>query len=450
MAGLSCGVDIGTTNIKVVIIDGEGQVLARETRPTPRIASGEGDPLALVAALESMIIIAWKRVGTSAPIEAIAAAGVGEDGVLVDARLRPLGPAIPWFDPRAQAEAEELADNFAYTERTGIEFEPTRTAAKWLWLARHEPAVLRQAESWIALTDYPAAVWAGRPFMSRSLAVRTACYDIRARNWISALLRATGAPNLPIVVAAGSTIGTLAEGSLTRSGAATPTTRLVAGGHDHPVAASVSLRVDPAAIVDSLGTAELIYAETAGPVAPRPGIVRSIPIFGDGEALLKVFELAATVSPLKALLRDLLALPRMPGAPDPHAVILPETLAVDAIEARLAATDTEGRFVLARRVLEGCTVVAGATIRDILASGATDGPLFTTGGWSRSDALLQLRAEILGRPLHRLDEPELAAFGAALIAADGGMRRDRRALGLAVERIVPDPDAVRAYAPLWA
>lgn len=110
MAGLSCGVDIGTTNIKVVIIDGEGQVLARETRPTPRIASGEGDPLALVAALESMIIIAWKRVGTSAPIEAIAAAGVGEDGVLVDARLRPLGPAIPWFDPRAQAEAEELAD----------------------------------------------------------------------------------------------------------------------------------------------------------------------------------------------------------------------------------------------------------------------------------------------------------------------------------------------------
>ncbi|MCX5579433.1 hypothetical protein [Kaistia terrae] len=77
MVGLACGVDIGTTNIKVVLTDTAGQVLARETRPTPRIASGEGDPLALVSALEAMILAAWRGLGTSEPIEAIAAAGVG-------------------------------------------------------------------------------------------------------------------------------------------------------------------------------------------------------------------------------------------------------------------------------------------------------------------------------------------------------------------------------------
>lgn len=445
MAGLTCGVDVGTTNIKVLLTDGEGQVLARLARPTPRISSGEGDPLALVAALEAMILAAWRGLGTSEPIEAIAAAGVGEDGVLVDATLRPLGPAIPWFDLRARAEAEELAANFACIDRTGIEFEPTRTAAKWLWLARHQPAASRSAHAWIALTDYPAAVWAQHPFMSRSLAVRTACYDIGARDWILALLQATGAPRLPVVVPAGSTIGMLVEGPLTRSGVATTATRLVAGGHDHPVAASVSLRVDPVAIVDSLGTAELIYAETAGPVAPRPGIVRSVPITGDGEALLKVFELTATLAPLKSLLGGILALPRIPGSPDPEAVILPGSLDDTTLAARLDAADAEGKLVLARRVLEGCAVIAGRILDDILASGAKEGPLFTTGGWSRSDALLQLRADILGRTLHRLDEPELAAFGAALLAAEGGRETS---LGLAVETIMPDPAAARAYAPL--
>ena len=29
---------------------------------------------------------------------------------------------------------------------------------------------------------------------------------------------------------------------------------------------------------------------------------------------------------------------------------------------------------------------------------------------------MRLRADILGRPIHRIDEPELAALGAALIA----------------------------------
>src|SRR5690606_18362415 len=119
-----------------------------------------------------------------------------------------------------------------------------------------------------------------------------------------------------------------------------------------------------------------------------PGIVRSVPITGDGEALLKVFELTATLAPLKSLLGGLLALPRIPGSPDPAAVILPGDLDEEALAARLDAADAGGKLVLARRILEGCAVIAGRILDDILASGARDGPLFTTGGWSRSDALL--------------------------------------------------------------
>ncbi len=45
------------------------------------------------------------------------------------------------------------------------------------------------------------------------------------------------------------------------------------------------------------------------------------------------------------------------------------------------------------------------------------GPLFTTGGWTNSQSLLSLRASVLGRPLQVLDEPQLAALGAARCGA---------------------------------
>jgi FGGY family of carbohydrate kinases, C-terminal domain len=42
-----------------------------------------------------------------------------------------------------------------------------------------------------------------------------------------------------------------------------------------------------------------------------------------------------------------------------------------------------------------------------------------TGGWARSDAFIELRASVFGQPVIVVDEPELTAIGAALIAAQG-------------------------------
>lgn len=52
-------------------------------------------------------------------------------------------------------------------------------------------------------------------------------------------------------------------------------------------------------------------------------------------------------------------------------------------------------------------------------AGAADGPLYATGGWARSTALLELRASVFGEPITAVEEPELTAVGAALIAAEG-------------------------------
>ena len=417
---IACGVDIGTTNLKVALVDAGGRLVAQATRPAPRIEEESApvtDPSALLTVLESMIVAAWRQSGAAEPISAIATAGVGEDGFLAASDLRPLSHAIPWFDRRAAAEADELESAHSAQARTGLTFEPTRTAPKWLWLSRHRPAPPEAI--WISLTDYPLAAWGGAPFISETLAARTACYDVLGRRWIDELLAASAAPPLPQVLPGGATVGRMRSQTLLASGAVDRDTALVAGGHDHPVAASYIRRKAANAIVDSLGTAELIYAETDHyrPL-PRTGLVHSPAILkAGGQALTYVFELARAIRPITDLpgSRELLDT-AADSADAPTADLwLPTERAIEELPGRLQ-TDAAGRLSIVRSTLEGCAFVARSVIDEMRSAGAIDGPVYCSGGRSRSDAWMRFRASALGVPIHRATEEEQAALGAALIA----------------------------------
>ena len=92
-----CGVDIGSTNTKVIALDPRGVVVARGRRTTPRAAAGAAvDALALLAVIEEMILEICSGTYT---VHAVCVAGVGEDGVLVDEGLSPITAALAWFDP---------------------------------------------------------------------------------------------------------------------------------------------------------------------------------------------------------------------------------------------------------------------------------------------------------------------------------------------------------------
>ena len=204
-----CGVDIGTSNVKVILIDEAAKTVWSKSIPVPRVTDTGGvstDASKLVAVIEQLIIDGWAASGISAPIKAISITGVGEDGVAVDENLRPLDLVIPWFDNRAEEEARQIREQFANEVRGGVTIDSSRTVAKWLWLRRHRSEVLSKAATWIPLTDYPAALWSGTPFMSDTLAARTGCFDVFKRDWIGSLLDFAGAPPLPPVLRAGSVV----------------------------------------------------------------------------------------------------------------------------------------------------------------------------------------------------------------------------------------------------
>jgi xylulokinase len=453
MSALTCGVDIGSTNVKVTFVDEHGRAVWTRTVPTPRLPDESGvatDALGLVALIEEMIIAGWRTHGGSLPLQAIAAAGVGEDGVGVRADLVPTGLALPWFDERAATQANDLQRTSRYAAQAGLAIDYSRTAAKWLWLRQNRPADLLSSAFWVALTDYPAVAWTGRAFMSETLAARTACYDVYARCWIEPLLTAASAPTLPPVVPAGTVLGSVRKGPLRESGAASTATVVVAGGHDHPIAAATIRRLHPDALVDSMGTANLVYGETRDVAEPRldPYVAFSVPPMGNaGVSCLGVFELAAAIQSLRGttnLVPRLLALKRITGVPRDRPIPIPGSYEL------LARSGDEPTEVDVRAALEAATFYAWRMFDEILAAGAKPAPIFATGGWARSHALIELRASIFGQPVIVVDEPELTAIGAALIAAQGATGV---ALpfgeGLNLQKIEPVADWIEPYAGLY-
>lgn len=425
MDSLVCGIDVGSTNVKVILVDRSARSVWTRAIPVPRSMQGglpATDASVLVATLEDLIIEGWRATGAATPLCAISITGVGEDGVPVSDDLRPLDLAIPWFDKRAENESERLHDFAGESSRAGVSIDSSRTAAKWLWLRENRPEIMRDARLWLALTDYAAAWWSRTPFMSETLAARTACYDVFGRAWMPAMLDACGAPPLPPVLAAGTIVGTVAAGPLLESGAAAGNTLIVAGGHDHPIAASAVRRLNGQALVDSLGTANLMYTEIES-VEPRtdPFVAFSVPALGKpGVACLGVYEFSAALEPFRArdagvALRSFLAGGRLPGKPS-EAGDITEALKRGLNPAINSAP--YGDAVQLRAALEAGCLYARRMLEAIRDTGSSATPIYAVGGWARSDALLQLRASVFGEAVASVEESELTALGAALVARD--------------------------------
>ncbi len=159
---VACGIDIGSTNVKVVVVDPDGLVVAREGRPTPR--DREGLSIATHELINTVEELISQVCAGRFQAEALCCVGVGEDGLLLDADLQPVTSALAWFDPRRQGILRTLQDKLDDTEDLDAAVDAARTMVGWLW-ARRQPGADR-ASTWAAVADLPAVWWTGRPFLT--------------------------------------------------------------------------------------------------------------------------------------------------------------------------------------------------------------------------------------------------------------------------------------------
>ena len=192
---LVIGIDQGTTNTKAVAVDHSGNIVAEAARPivthAPEPGAVEQDAEAMAANARACVNAVIEKVGGVACIAALGIANQTETLVVWDRRTgRSAAPAMVWQCRRGAAEIAPMQEYAtAIKARTGLDLDPTFTAAKLKWLCTHRPEIgegLRKGDllfgtvdSWLIWCLTGGAVHA----TDAGNASRTMLFDINKGQW---------------------------------------------------------------------------------------------------------------------------------------------------------------------------------------------------------------------------------------------------------------------------
>ena len=151
------GIDVGTSSVKAVLMDGNGQLVGQGSaslsveRRQPLWS--EQDPQSWwKATVEAVRALPAKE---RMAVKAIGLSGQMHGATLLDAADKPLRPAILWNDGRSEAECAELEKLEPRSRQiTGNLAMPGFTAPKLLWVKHHEPEVFAKTRTVLLPKDY--------------------------------------------------------------------------------------------------------------------------------------------------------------------------------------------------------------------------------------------------------------------------------------------------------
>lgn len=214
--------DVGTTALKGALIDLAGRVIAVQTREYALTYPGpdrvEVDPEVYWAAAQSVMEALRHEAGAAADrIGAVGVTSQGETLIALDARGRPVRPAIVWLDNRAAEEAGLIRDRFGretiYRVTGQQDIAPCWPACKILWLRRKEPESFRKTAHYLMVEDYLIYRLTGRMATDHALNPSTLYYDLVRGEWWDEMLDFLGITRaqLPELRVSGQVAGRVAK-----------------------------------------------------------------------------------------------------------------------------------------------------------------------------------------------------------------------------------------------
>lgn len=440
------GIDQGTTNTKVVLVDSQARARAVAERPiatsSPQPGWVEQDPQAMLRNILDCIrdVLAQSRIGT----EKIAGAGLcnqTETLVVWDSETgRPLHPAIVWQCRRSQPDA--LAVQQAGAEiaaRTGLDLDPTFTATKLRWLLRERPdigarlkngtALWGTVDSWLVYALSDGAAYVTEP----SNASRTMLFDIGKLEFADDLFRIfdLALPRRPEVKSSAASFGRFARAHLGGDIAITG----ILG--DQQAALFGHGCFDPGLLKASFGTGGFVWlnAGAAPPLSNRQGLLATIawqlekPTYAlEGfvmyagavvDWLLQTLQLGNDPAAVETLAREaegaagVVVVPAFQGLASPW-------WDAEVRAAILGLSAGSGRAQICRAGIEAICYQTRAVLEAMArASGSAATLVSVDGGMTRSDYVMAMQAAVLKTPLRRAPIAHVAPYGAALMAGIG-------------------------------
>jgi xylulokinase len=443
---LLLGIDIGTTNLKTIIFDPSGGVVAQASRPTPTHHGRPGwahyDPAETWQTIVGLIRAVVAQVAEPQRVISVAVTSYGETGVPLDAHGEPTYDAIAWFDDRTAPQASWLASTIgadALFRVTGVALQPILGLCKLLWLRDNEPAVFARTQRWLNMADYITYRLCGVAATDYSLASRMLCMDLQGRCWAADLLKATGisptllAPLLP----GGTLLGTLLPAVAKQTGL--PRQIAVAvGGHDHVCGALALGVTKPGDLLNSIGTAEAIFIPMTQPILDptygRQGYTQGVHLAGGYYSFGGLYTSGAAVDWFRhsfaggADHATLIAEAATVAAGSNGAFFLPHLRQSSPPHLDLAARGAfinlhadMGRGTLFRALLEGLAYEMRYSLEPLLRYGGFEraGTIYVAGGGAYNALYSQIKASVLNHPLTVVGMKESTARGAALLGGLG-------------------------------
>ena len=263
------GIDLGTSEVKTVLVDDAQQCVARAgvklqiSRPQ-RLWSEQAPEDWWRATCSAVAQLRSGAPQALAAVSAIGLSGQMHGAVLLDAADRVLRPAILWNDGRAFAECDALEAAVPQSRNiTGNLAMCGFTAPKLLWLRRHEPECFARVAKVLLPKDYLGLCLTGDHVGDVSDSSGTLWLDVGRRDWSERMLAATGLDrsHMPRLIEGNMARGMLRD-ALRREWGIAGEVVVAGGAGDNPAAAVGTGVIDPGDALMSLGTSGVTFVAT--------------------------------------------------------------------------------------------------------------------------------------------------------------------------------------------
>lgn len=468
---LYIGIDLGTSSVKQILTDENGEIKASVTKEYPvnypKPGWSEQNPKdwydAVIEGLKELISGCDKE-----KIAGLSFAGQMHGLVILDEKDEVIRPAILWNDGRTTKECEYLNNVIGrekLTEYTGNIAFAGFTAPKLLWLKDNEPDNFNRIEKIMLPKDYLAYMLTGVHSTDVSDASGMLLFDVKNRCYSKQMLEICGISEtqMPNVYESSECIGVLKREIADELGISGEV-KVAAGAGDNAAAAVGTGVVGEGGCNVSLGTSGTIFISSDKYTVDNDNALHSFAHADGGYHLMGCILSAASCNGwwMDRILADkdyrkaqeevkddnlgnnnVLFLPYLMGERSPH----------NDVYARgtfLGMTMDTTRTDMTQAVLEG---VAFA-IRDCLEVAKTQGleikSTMICGGGAKSELWCRIMANVLGITVKKPKKEEGPSMGAAILSMvackEYSCVKEAAGALVSIKNVYePDEDIVRRY-----
>lgn len=466
---LYIGVDLGTSSIKLVLMNEEGKIeniVSREYPLSfPKPGWSEQNPedwyQAFLEGMDELLANHDKSF-----VEGISFGGQMHGLVILDENDHVIRPAILWNDGRTTKECDYLNNTIgrekvsSYTANMAL---TGFTAPKILWVKENEPENFDKINKIMLPKDYIAYMISGVHCTDVSDASGMLLFDVKNRRWSEEMLSIVGVKEeqLAKVFESYEVVGTLREDVAKKLGL-NPSVKVIAGAGDNAAGAVGTGTLEHGMCSISIGTSGTVFIATDEFAVDDDNAMHSFDHANGKYHFLGCMLSAASAN--KWWMDDIIRtkeynkeqenivklgenrvffLPYLMGERTPHNN-------PNARGTFVGMTMDTTREDMTQAVLEGVTFALRDALEIARSFGVTITSVRLNGGGAKSKLWCEMVANIMNVKVDKINSEEGPGFGAAILAAVGcgkfnSVEEAASKLIKVVSTIEPEEELVRKY-----